>query len=64
MLTRGMRDDSEVRQATAYRRRAEKLRAEATASTSLESKRALMAMANNYLQMARMIEEQTNLPGI
>lgn len=50
------------KQAATYRRRAEILRAEATHANHPETRRALLAIAENYMQLAKMIEDRGNLP--
>ena len=53
---------SELGQAVAFRRRAEDLRAEAVNARHPDTKKALTQIADNYLQLAKMIEDRTNLP--
>jgi hypothetical protein len=54
----------EAKQATGYRRRAEELRAEAATATRPEIKRSLISIADNYVQMAKFIEDQENPPKV
>jgi hypothetical protein len=50
------------KQAVVYRRRAEELRAEAAHANHPDTKRALLAIADNYAQLAKMIEDRGDLP--
>jgi len=50
------------RQAISYRRRADELRAEAANAGRPEIKQALMQIAENYMQLAKMIEDRVNPP--
>jgi hypothetical protein len=49
-------------QAVTYRQRAADLRAEAARANHPETKRALLSVADNYMQLAKMIEDRVNLP--
>ena len=50
------------RQAVTYRLRAADLLAEAASTGHPETKLALMHLAENYMQLAKMIEGRVNLP--
>jgi hypothetical protein len=52
----------QYRQAVTYRLRAADLRAEAASVGHPEIKQALMQITENYMQLAKMIEDRVNLP--
>jgi hypothetical protein len=52
----------QVRQAVNYRQRAEDISAETARASHPYIKRALLAIAENYMQLAKTIEGRVNLP--
>lgn len=53
---------AELGRAVAYRERADQLRAEAVNARDPGTKRALTLIAENYVQLAKMIEDGASLP--